>query len=267
MGSLYLNGLNKEARATLEKQLWDSQGGKCFISGKPIELALDQVDIDHIIPTRDNGPDNPSNFPLTLAHYNRSKQAADLRVARVLARFEFIKEEADSDDRGANLNDVLKAYGGAKEPLRAKIEGDTITCVVGPAEKVTVPNYTDKLSGMRYFFSVLPIRVVYHDDRINPRPLGANLRGLVEEFHKRRPQLHVSLGWMNSAELPDAKINLFDGQHILSLTPSPHAPPLPLTAPAPPSASGSARAAGKRRARRWSSARNRSNRPSRPPAA
>ena len=95
MGSLYLHGLSKDQRATLQKQLWDSQGGKCFISGKPMDLAIDEIDIDHIIPTRDNGQDNPNNFALTLAHYNRTKQAADLRVARVLARFETIKDEAD----------------------------------------------------------------------------------------------------------------------------------------------------------------------------
>jgi hypothetical protein len=182
MGSLYLNGLNKDARAALEKQLWEGQGGKCFISGKPIDLALDEVDIDHVIPARDNGPDNPTNFALTLRHYNRSKQAADLRVARVLARFEMIKSEANSDERGANLNDVLKAYGGAKEPFRAKIEADTVTYVVGQAEKVTAPIYTDKLSGFRYFFAVLPIQAVFHDDKINPRPLGANLRGLDHMF-------------------------------------------------------------------------------------
>jgi hypothetical protein len=139
MGSLYLNGLNKEAKTALQQQLWDSQSGKCFISGKPIDLALDEVDVDHIIPTRDNGPDNPSNFALTLAHYNRSKQAADLRVARVLARFDSIQVGADSDDRGANLNDVLKSYGGAKEPLRAKIDGDVVTYVTGAGEKTSVP--------------------------------------------------------------------------------------------------------------------------------
>src|SRR5437868_13339266 len=105
MSSLYLNHLSKEERQQLEDQLWSQQNGRCFISEKPIDLKLDEVDIDHIIPTRDNGKDDPSNFALTLASYNRSKQAADLRIARVLARFDKIKEAADSDDRGPNLND------------------------------------------------------------------------------------------------------------------------------------------------------------------
>src|SRR5882672_9348377 len=110
MGSLHLSRLSKDERRALEAQLWEQQNGKCFISELPIDLQLAEVDIDHIIPTRDNGKDDSSNFALTLAHYNRSKQAADLRVARVLARFEKIKSVADSDDRGPNLNDVLREF-------------------------------------------------------------------------------------------------------------------------------------------------------------
>ncbi len=216
MSSLYLSRLSKDDRIVLEQQLWAQQSGKCFISEKVIDLKLDEVDIDHIIPTRDNGPDNPTNFALTLRHYNRSKLAADLRVARVLARFEKIKATADSDDRGANLNDVLREFGGASSTLRAKLEGDTITYVIQGAngeDKITAPVYKDKLSGMRYFFSLLPIEKVYHDERINPRPIGANIRGLIEEFHKGRPQLHVALGWIDASVLPDARVQIFDGQH------------------------------------------------------
>ena len=213
MGSLYLNNLSKESRTALEKQLWDQQSGKCFISGKAIVLDVDELDVDHIIPTRDNGKDDPTNFALTLASHNRSKQASDLRVARVLARFAQIRETADSDDRGANLNDVLKAYGGASGSLRGKIDGDQITYVTNGDDKVTVPVHTDKLSGMRYFFAALPIAAVYHDEKINPRPIGSNIRGLVEEFFKGRPQLQIALAWISSTDLPSAHVNIFDGQH------------------------------------------------------
>jgi hypothetical protein len=173
MGSLFLSRLTKEDRKKLEQQLWAQQGGKCFISEEPIDLALQDVDVDHIIPTRDNGKDDPSNFALTLAHYNRSKQAADLRVARVLARFEKIRHFAVSDDRGANLNDVLKEFGGATSDLRIKIDGDTVTYIASGKsgeKQIAVPFYQDKLSGFRYFFAMLPLEMIHHDERINPRP-------------------------------------------------------------------------------------------------
>ena len=213
MASSYLNALSKDDRKQLERTLLENQGGVCFISQKAIDLEIDKVDIDHIIPSRDKGKDHPSNFAITLEHFNRSKQASDLRVARVMARFESIREQADSDDRGVNLNDVLKSYGGAKAPLSAKIVGNFLTYVTSDQEKVTQTLHTDKLSGMKYFFALAPITAVYHDDKINPRPIGSNIRGLVEEFHKGRPQLHVSLGWIKSEDLPDLRINLFDGQH------------------------------------------------------
>lgn len=217
MSSFYLNALTKTARETLVQQLWEQQNGKCFISEKPIDIGLDDVDIDHIIPTRDNGKDDPSNFALTLASENRSKQAADLRIARILARFARIKDSADSDDRGANLNDVLKAYGGAQGELRIRVESNLVTYVATKKDgedKVTVPLYEDTLSGMQYFFAVLPIEVLHHDERINPRPIGSNVRGLIEEFHKHRPQLQVALGWVEtSIASPAARVYVFDGQH------------------------------------------------------
>lgn len=214
MGSLYLNRLGKDERQVLVAQLWQQQAGKCFISGKPIDLALHEVDVDHIIPTRDNGKDDPTNFALTLSHYNRSKQASDLRIARVLARFEDIKATADSDDRGANLNDVLRSVGGSSAPLRVSVDEHTVSYLTpGSADPVRLPLHMDSLSGMRYFFAVLPVECVFHDDRINPRPIGSNLRGLIEEFHRRRPQLHVALGWIETARLPEAQVRVFDGQH------------------------------------------------------
>jgi hypothetical protein len=217
MSSFFLNNISKVARQSLVQQLWEQQNGKCFISEKSIELDLDEVDIDHIVPTRDNGKDDPSNFALALASANRSKQASDLRIARILARFEKIREVADSDDRGANLNDVLKTYGGAQRELRIRIESKIATYVaVGKSseDKVTVPLYEDSLSGMHYFFAVLPIEVLHHDERINPRPIGSNLRGLIEEFHKRRPQLQVALAWIETSDTSTAaRVRVFDGQH------------------------------------------------------
>ncbi len=214
MGSLYLARLPKDDRTVLIQKLWQQQAGKCFISSKPIDLALNEVDIDHIIPIRDSGKDDPSNFALALSHYNRSKQASDLRIARVLARFEEIKAAADSDDRGANLNDVLKATGGALGPLRLAIDGAMVSYVApGTTDPVRLPLHEDTLSGMRYLFALLPIECVHHDYRINPRPIGANIRGLIEEFHRRRPQLHVALAWIDSTTAPNVQVQIFDGQH------------------------------------------------------
>jgi 5-methylcytosine-specific restriction endonuclease McrA len=114
VGSLYLNGLSPEQRKQLIQSLHQAQHGNCFICEKKIDLGLHTgaIDIDHVEPLKGGGKDEPSNFAVTHAACNRSKQASDLRVARVLARFATIRERVSKESRGPNLSDVLESYGG-----------------------------------------------------------------------------------------------------------------------------------------------------------
>ncbi len=219
MGSLYLHALSSDQRKELEKRLHETQKGKCFICEKPIDMLLhaDAIDIDHVEPIKVGGKDDLSNFALTHASCNRSKQASDLRVARVVARFLSIRDEAATENRGPNLGDVLRRYKGAAYELPMRIEDGSVCYSLpdlGQNEVARLPLYRDELSDLQYFFVKLPIEYLFHDDRINPRAVGGSLNGLIEEFHKKRPQLQVCLAW---TELEDgeakARVHVFDGQH------------------------------------------------------
>lgn len=217
MASLYLNGLTSEERDELRKKLHEAQGGKCFICDSAIDLVVhaNAIDVDHVEPLKGGGKDHPDNFALTHASCNRSKQASDLRVARVLARFDRIRSEAADGGRGPNLSDVLAAHGGAKHELTFEVVGDEVRysfSETGDVQVRTVPLYEDRLSGLKSFFVQVPIEYLHHDDRINPRGIGGSLARLVEEFHRKRPQLHVSLGWV-STDGGRFPIKVFDGQH------------------------------------------------------
>lgn len=215
--SFGLRALGGEAREAIILDLWNSQNGKCFISENPIDLDLhgSDLDIDHVIPTRDGGKDDVTNWALTFSHYNRSKQATDLRVARVLARFEALKKGVE-DARGVNLGHVLTSVGGAARNFAIKTtDAEMIYSLAGTGQTqvTTLPLWTDELSGLKHAFVKLPIEYLHHDDRLNPRGIGSNIRGLVIEFFQRFPQLHVPLAWINTEEGGAAKVRIFDGQH------------------------------------------------------
>ncbi len=218
--SRYLSGLTDEQREKkLQQRLHDRQSGRCFICDQKLDLVLHkgQLDIDHIDPLAEDGLDAENNFALTHSSCNRSKGASNLKVARRLAEFERLQEEArEAGRRGANLGDVLARHGGGKAALRIRRDGEMVQFAfseIGDNVIRSTSLFADKLSGMSTFFAVVPLEYLHHDDRINPRSIGANIRGLIEEFIERRPQLHVALGWWAPDEDGAGPIKVFDGQH------------------------------------------------------
>lgn len=215
----YLTALDSEQRGQLERKLLARQSGRCFICDDPIDLLLHrgQLDVDHIDPLIEDGLDAENNFALTHASCNRSKGAANLQIARRLAEFERLQTQAQqSGKRGANLGDVLARHEGATAMLRLRrgqTQVDFSLPEAGDNSIRSVPIYRDKLSGMESFFAPLPVQYLHHDDRINPRSIGANIRGLIEEFLQKRPQLHIALAWWAPDKDGSGAVKVFDGQH------------------------------------------------------
>ena len=219
MASNYLSRLSTGDREKLIQDLWEIQNGKCFITEENIDLELHKtiLDIDHVIPSKLGGKDDPSNFALTFASANRSKQASDLKLARILHRFTKIQNEfKEKEDRSPNLDDILKTKSGSRFSLKFRREDNNILyslAHIGNTEIIKAPIHKDKLSGLEYFFAVLPIEYVFHDDKINPRSIGNNISKLIDEFYQGNPQLHISLGWIDIKDNSESKVKIFDGQH------------------------------------------------------
>ncbi len=217
--SIFLGRLNNDERKALINRLWTIQKGKCFITGKDIDLKLHegQLDIDHIIPLTNGGKDDESNLALTFSYANRSKQAADLNLARINWTFKTMCDDLQhKENRNPNLTDILKLYGGSSFRLKYYVENDSIKFSfpeIGRVDIIELPVYTDPLSNERYFFALLPIQYVYHDDKINPRSIGSNVSKLLAEFYKGNAQLHISLGYVEDSQDGSSEVKLFDGQH------------------------------------------------------
>lgn len=217
MSSLYLNRLSLEERNNLINKLHDTQNGKCFICNEKIDLSVhkNSVDIDHVIPSKTGGKDDPSNFAITHSSCNKSKQDSNLEVARILYLYDKKVRDLKNENRGPNLNDILKDFGGSKFNLNFSIDNNRIKFSfpeMGKNAIIILPIFEDKLSGFKYFFAEFPLEYIYHDDRINPRSIGRNISKLVKEFYLERPQLHVCLGWIDTKN-ENPKIKVFDGQH------------------------------------------------------
>jgi hypothetical protein len=219
MASNYLSKQTGPERDELIKKLWDIQNGLCFITEEAIDLELhkDILDIDHVVPSKLGGKDDPSNFALTFSSANRAKQASDLKLARILHRFKKIQDHLqETEDRSPNLDDIIKTRNGSKHALKFIREQDNIVYSLGQAgstDLIKAPIHKDKLSGLEYFFAVLPLAFVFHDDKINPRSIGSNISKLIDEFYYGNPQLHIQLGWIDIAETSESKVKIFDGQH------------------------------------------------------
>lgn len=217
--SRFVSSLADDALQALRSKFHSIQQGKCYICQSAIDLAVHDgaLDIDHIEPLATGGRDIEENFALTHSSCNRSKGASHLKVARALHQLKDLDREATArGERGANLDDILNAYGGSRFPLAVERDSSMVKFSFSGTsdnEIHTAPIYKDILSNQKYFFCVVPLEYLHHDDVINPRSIGSSIRGLLEEFLKGRPQLHVGLAWWTSGGSEPNKLKLFDGQH------------------------------------------------------
>ncbi len=209
--SKYLDSLGSEEKKALSRKLWDIQNHKCFICGKEIDLDIQTTNIDHIRPLANGGKDEPTNFAITHETCNKSKQDADLEVAKKLFQLDGIVQNAETCKETPSLKHVLAANGGSKYSFKFKIQDERLFYSFDEIGDVVVYEsqiFTDVLSGEKTSFVEVPIEYLFHDDVINPRGINKSISLLIKEFHKPNPQLHLSL-----ARLDQGKIRIFDGQH------------------------------------------------------
>lgn len=209
--SKYLDSLNKKEYNKLSRKLWDIQNHKCFICEQEIDIDLNNTNIDHIKPLANNGKDELMNFAITHEHCNKTKQDADLIVAKKILKLEKIIQEAENNGETASLKHVLKVFNGSKYDFKCKIKNNDLLYSfdeIGYVEIKKSTIYKDVLSGEKTAFIEVPLEYLYHDDDLNPRGLNKSVNLLIKEFYKPNPQLQISL-----ARIDDNKIKIFDGQH------------------------------------------------------
>lgn len=214
--SRFLDSLKPEEKQRFKEERLKMQGYVCFICEEPLDLKLHDVDIDHIIP----GKDEPDNLAVTHAKCNREKQDLNLEVARAMKRFDKIKEEVyNKTSKSPDISHILEKFGGSKLELPISIHGDKVKFTFEKVESspkvYEIPIIKDELSGFSSFFASVPIEYIFRDDRgINPRTISDRVKELIKEFYLKRPQLHVALARINmDGNSSKTKVFIFDGQH------------------------------------------------------
>ncbi|HHT22378.1 MAG TPA: HNH endonuclease [Bacteroidales bacterium] len=212
MASKFLKSLTDQEYKDLTTKLFNIQNGICYICQQEIDLQIQNTNIDHIIPLANKGKDSEDNFALTHETCNKSKQDANLTIARVLHRLKHIQEDINSKEtRAASLKDVLNNYGGSKFNFQYNLNGESIEYSFdknGDTKIYKSALFKDLLSDETSCFIEVPIEFLFHDELINPRGINSSINLLVKEFYKGNPQLHLTL-----ARIDDGKIKVFDGQH------------------------------------------------------
>lgn len=212
MASKYIKSLSPDDYKKLTAKLWEIQNENCYICNEKIDLKLHNTNIDHIKPLANKGKDSEDNFAVTHESCNKSKQDADLKIARTLYKLKKIQEETfQTENKSASLKQLLLAYKGSKYDFRYTVDNEKLSysfSELGDNNIYVTDIHTDFLSNEKTCFISFPLEYIYHDDLINPRGINNSISKLVKEFDKKNPQLHLSLG-----RIEDNKIKIFDGQH------------------------------------------------------
>lgn len=207
-----IDELSETDRKSLVERLLKLQDKKCYLCGENIDLDLDKVAIDHIIPIT-NAPslDNESNWALVHLNCNSEKEAKDMRLARILLRY---KKDKKNNSK-LTLKDVLSIFGGSKKPLRIKIVDNKAILKYEDGDQELQKElevYEDKKNSFKSIYTVLPIEYIFHDSELNPRGIGDNVKAIIDEFFHGNPQLHVCLCRI-TIQNNEGQVLLFDGQH------------------------------------------------------
>lgn len=181
----------------------------CFVDDHPISDE-DDVEFHHIRPFSEDGPTEIANIGAVCKDHHRRIRTLSLSEFRdqlAMARFFEHPEPCRLDDL---LGLKLSANCFGRE---VSVDGDRhsqltlhFTNPERPPQTCTV--FSCPATGMRYFYSMLPIEYVSNDTDLQPRPLEQKR---VWELY-RHLATHTQLA-PAVCRLVAGKIMLFDGQH------------------------------------------------------
>lgn len=212
-----IDDMSDDEKKELKKRLHTCQGEVCFLCGDKIDIDMDKLHIDHIVPLAEKGQDEESNWALTHAVCNDKKKVRNLRLARIIMMFENDRDNKKKKGEKFTTKDVLERFGGSKDEVGIDINNGVARLRFLRNGNINENNYPIVVDqndvNFKSFFAMFPIEYLFHDDDLNPREI-IDVSKLITEFWRKNPQLHVALGRLHmDNETKKGRVLLFDGQH------------------------------------------------------
>lgn len=216
-----IKSLTKEQREDLIKRLWELQEHKCKICGKPIDLSIHEVDIDHIVSLDLGGLDDENNWGVVHAEHNKIKGNRDLQLMSYIFNFREHMEKYLREKKEFILGDALNEFYPERDrnntvefELTESQSQNQIKVSYPTGNIETYPVLADERdNSVKSFVAMVPFEYVYHDSSINPRSI-IDLEPLIEEFYYKHPQLQPCLAYVKFDGIKGkSDIWVFDGQH------------------------------------------------------
>lgn len=181
----------------------------CFVDDHPVEEEGD-VEFHHIKPFSDDGPSEIANIGAVCKEHHRrirTLSLSEFRDQMAMARFFEHAAPRRLDDL---LEFKLSSNGyGRKVRYDGDLRSQLTLHFTDPQRSPQICSvFSCPATGMRYFYSVLPIEYICNDAELQPRPLEQKR---VWELY-RHLTAHTQLA-PAVCRLVAGKIMLFDGQH------------------------------------------------------
>lgn len=202
-----------EERKSLEDALWAKSGEVCFLCGKDLNRASDDIESDHDIPEAEGGKTEISNLNLVHRQCNRFKRNASSKHVRPYLKF---KTFLDSHQHGLRYGECLPHFGASPANCHIAFLADEKVKLEFPDGTSTItPILTEARNGVQYrsIYVMAPIEAIFNDDAVQPRTVKPNHVYSILTDLERNPLHEAPACRVEITSKGSARLLMFDGQH------------------------------------------------------
>ncbi|WP_370234453.1 HNH endonuclease signature motif containing protein [Brevundimonas sp.] len=203
------NALDRE---DVEEALVLKSGGVCWLCDHELNVASDDIEVDHDTSVDEGGTEVLSNMNLSHTECNRFKRAHSSRDVRNLLRF---KRFYTSAGGSIDYTKALEFFGVSPKPSRLELSKGTIKFHLPDGSTQSVPLFSASHGGssFEYCFVSLPIESIFNDDDVQPRLIKLNHAFSIAFDLAKNPLHEAPAARITGQSNGLVKISMFDGQH------------------------------------------------------